>query len=516
MLPTEPRCAGNGTDLFVDGAPDADEEAVIAAACRRLATETEVFERETTPTTARRAEPSARPALRWLAGAWLVALLLCLPRRPGAWAWAAVGLAIRLAFPGPRVLMAVAYPYERMLVYAGAKPESALYGAGWPALMDLLRPISGADPDRLHFVDLALSTVTIAVAWEAARRATGDRGVARAAGFLVATLPLAVALARCEEAFVACALLAVAGVLGVARGDRLGALLAATSAGLLGNVRPDQLPLAAVLALALVARRRWLALLAIVPLALRVAAIEANPIHPSTDDLLRPLLHAVGRDAPTVVLDPWRTPFWLLPLAIIGFVAAGRRGWPRATLALAWLAGWAPYLVFERVTDLARFQLPSSTLLCLLAAMGVPAIRSRGRLARVALGVVVAAGLWVARRPLGGPMVQAVEHEVIRDDVCALPRGTVVRYDPAEDPHGGAARWVDVRCGVRLLPLRGPPKPGEYLLLGRGQRSPAGHPAPDCRLEPVVETSAPPYDGHVSDLGTEPVRIGLYRVAGCP
>jgi hypothetical protein len=161
----------------------------------------------------------------------------------------------------------------------------------------------------------ARQVLTVAVAWEAVRRATEDVRSAHAAGAMGAILPLAVVLARTEEAFVLAALLQVSALLGLARGDRQGGLLTAAAVGLLANVRPDQGLAAVALAIVLSVRHPWLAVVATVPVALRWSAILRSSVREEldVDDLVRPLLHLVGPESPTVWLDPFRTPFWLLP-----------------------------------------------------------------------------------------------------------------------------------------------------------------------------------------------------------
>src|SRR5690606_28633068 len=153
---------------------------------------------------------------------------------------------------------------------------------------------------------------------------------------------------------------------------------------------------------ALVAARSPAALVAAVPIALRAWAAAGGvgqPVNLPTAGLERALAHPVRPGSPTVLLDPLVTPAWLVPAAVVAFVEAGRRGWPRWTIRLALIATWAPYLPFSRVTGQLRFQLPATVSVALLAAMAAPALARVPRAPRVALALLGVMGLAVASRP---------------------------------------------------------------------------------------------------------------------
>jgi hypothetical protein len=108
--------------------------------------------------------------------------------------------------------------------------------------MDVLRPLAGAAPERLHDVNLALSALTVVCVWQAVERWTRDDVAARLSALTMALLPLPFALATTETSFVLVALLGAASVAGLARADRAGAWSAGLSAALLAHTRPDAIP----------------------------------------------------------------------------------------------------------------------------------------------------------------------------------------------------------------------------------------------------------------------------------
>jgi hypothetical protein len=520
---TDPTCAGNGTDLFVEGAPDAPTAAAIDRACHRLTFDAPSFADATPREHIPAASASTMVALHGLAIAWVLSLLWALPRRREPWAWALGALALRAWVAPAHVLMGVAYPYDYLLTYAGLRSPNLRYGAGWPALMDVLRPLAGAAPERLHDVNLALSALTVVCVWQAVERWTRDDVAARLSALTMALLPLPFALATTETSFVLVALLGAASLAGLARADRAGAWSAGLSAALLAHTRPDAIPVAVVVALALVASRR------VGPSFLAVAAIGARVAFLATADFDAPppgltMLERiagtiVGRHSATVVLDPTVTPFWLVPAGLFGAWCAWRRGQRGAValLALLVLAATGPYLIYERVTDLARFGLSAQSLWVVLAGLGAADL-GRGGVGRRAVWLaVMVAGLWVARAPLGGPMVHRVEHAFARVTLCAQPPGTRIRYDAARDPDAGMARFFQVVCGValRAIPADGVMSPGELVWRGVGDRWPAAHPPERCTVDPVAARTTPAWDGGLEPIGDGPVSVGLFRVRDC-
>lgn len=521
---TDPVCRGNGADLFVDGAPDPSTQAAIDRACHRLTFDAPAFAappppREHIPPVS----PSGMAGLRLLAVAWLLVLAWTLPRRLEPWAWFGVAVLGRVLVAPAHVLMGVAYPYDYLLTYAGLRAPNLRYGAGWPALMDVLRPIAGAAPDRLHDVNLVLSALGVLCVWSAVERWTTDVRAARLAALALTVLPLPVALATTETSFVVCALLGTAVLAGLARADRAGHLLVALSAGLLAHTRPDQLPVAMVAVGLLVTRRAWLASTlaagVVVARVVFLATADFDATAPGTAMLARIASTLVGRHSATVVLDPWVTPFWLVPAGLYGAWVAWRAGSRRVVVALGLLvlAATLPHLLYERVTDLARFGLPAQALWVVLAGLGAGSLASGTWARRVALAGVAVAGLWIARAPLGGPMVHRVEHALMRAELCALEPGTHVRYDAARDPDAGMARYFGLVCGVQLRPLPddGRMAPGTLVWRGVGDRWPGAHPPDRCTREVIAEHTTPAWDGGLEPIGDAPVPIGLYRVVGC-
>ncbi|MCB9665980.1 MAG: hypothetical protein H6732_17875 [Alphaproteobacteria bacterium] len=516
--PRPARCRGGGVEMQVDGRPSEAAEAVIARACARLEVDAPALYSEVHGDLPDRPDPRARTALRLVAAAWVLLLLLGLPRTPAPWLWALLGQAVRVILAPPRILMGEAYPYDRLLTWLGLREPNLRYGLGSSALADVLRPLFGQVPDALHAADLVLSALVIPCAWGAALGFTGDRRTAHAAAALAALLPLPVALAGTESMFVMCSLLLAAGLLGLARGDR--GLLAAVSAGLLAHTRPLQVGMALVIVVTLALRRRWVAgLMGLTLVAWRLVQIAGLPGDrpvPGGDDLRRLALHLVGDGSPTVVLDPFVTPWWLVPLALLGAWTGWRAGHRGAVLLLAATAaaGTVPYLPFHRATDQLRFHLPVHTAWALLAALAAPTLLALSPARRAAVAVALLSGLVLARQPLGGPMVHAVEHATARELLCALPPDTEVAYDPANDLHGGRARWMGLACDVRMLPT---PEDGELpdgALVWRGQadRMEGARPPGRCAREPVDLRTTPSWTGRLIDLGPDDVVIGLERV----
>lgn len=523
--PTDPACRGGGVDLFVRGAvPDAD---TLAAVCARLEWDAPSLRRPA-PVGVEVAPPPPRwpavPAMGLLTGiavAWWGLWLAAMPRRWEPWAIGAVAAGLRLLAGRAGPFMGFAYPYERMLTYAGALEPNPLYGGGWAAVAGAARAVLGAAPTGAYAMDGIVSVLTVVTLWAIVQRLADEDGPAHLAALGLAALPHAVSLGRTETIFVVAAGLQAAAVWGVSREDRLGDGLTALSVGLLAHTRPLQgLSVAAILGWALV-RRRGVAVgvgaLLAGARAVEVATLvrQAGEIPSGAGHLLAPdvfLQRQVGRGAANVLLDPWTTP------AAVGLAAAvGAIRGPARVLGLFGLAAMVPYLHMWLTTDVLRFQLPAATWWCGLAGVGAwTTLHGRGRTAwGVAAGVAGVSWI-VARAPQGGPLVFQAEHAAFVEAVDGAGIDAIV-YDAGRDPHGRFADWAQAELGVRLVahgtrPLR----PGDRVWQGRVDRLTGGDPLAGCRAEATFERTLDPRSGGLLSLGDAPVRAVLWTVTACP
>ncbi len=457
---------------------------------------------------------------------WLVALVIAAPRAWEAWAWFALALVVRVLVAPPHVLMSWGYPYQVYLTYMGLLDPSPLYGSGWAAWMSLPRSIVGASPDRVNQLHVVLSALVPALLWATIERATADRTAARFGALVSTLLPLPIAVGATETPLILCAALLATALLGLVRADRVGLTLATSSAALLSHVRTDQGGVVLLLVAALLVARAWgLAAAAAVVAALRVAELMASsaiplPVH-ELNGIPTVLEYAYGRGSSTTFLDPWVTPFWLVPLALTGLWAAWRTPGLRALgaiCALTLIAGTLPYVGLHRVTDLARFHLPPQVPACLLAALAWPVIDKGGWASRAALAPGLVAGLWIARQPLGGALVHDVEDARLRAILPTLPTDATVRYDASRDQHGALRTYVAHRFGVTMTPWsdQAPLAPGELVWRGVGDRWDTPRPTQRCATTSLDLIETPAWDGGLIYLGPGAVRVGLERVDSCP
>lgn len=474
-----------------------------------------------------------------LRGAW---------RAPGdtarTLAVAALALAARLAVP-PTALLGGDAAYERLVAALGRGDADRYYGETWPSLGGLLGAAwaaaghAGASTGPgaeltafVHLLNLGASVVTVAALVPLATRlAPRASAVARLApALLLALHPQAVALARIEDHLVTVAALQALAVAAALGQGRLDAVVAVLSATLLGHLRPEQLPVAALALLPLLARRRWLPLaLAAGLLGARLAYLPAGSASAPIDwsrllrvgdwpDMLGAALLPAGAAAPGVLL----------------LAAAGARARPLAAAMVA-----ASLLIYlpksQPLADPLRFGLPTVTWLVVLAGAGIERLHHRVRARWPALpgGAAwawPALALLLASRAGGGrPWAWEAEYAaarewlprvaVARDDVRALttdspgPRGW---YDTSQDPTGAMGRWLAFTTGMPWSGWGdGRPAPGDVAWRGVADHLAGGWAGRRCGAEVVAEREvAPGSDGWV-DLGAGPVRVGLYRLHDC-
>lgn len=526
QLPTGAYCTGGGTDLMVDPSP----LPLAAEAADRLCHWLETHALNLASPWAGDGVPAREPVrgpwvplavLGALGLLWWAAVVLTLPRSVPAVGAAVLAFGLREWLAPAHVLMPHAYPYSRMLVYAGIREPSGLYGGGWPAVMSPLAELFGGSPETLHRANLLVSVLCVPMVWRLVLSASGDRRWATWAAVLVATSPIHVGLAATESYFVAMAMLQICAFVGVFMKKRplLGFILGGSSAWLLVYGRPQQSLFVLVCALASWSMgKRGLALLmcsavGVRALELLVGGSYGNDI--GVDAFVVAASKAIGVGGVTAVLDPTVTPFWIVPAAAVVFVGERRSMFVRA-VGLAALCG-APYWVWPAQTDVLRFQLPPSTWWLVLAALWL-ARRSgephRGR--QVAVGVVVVSSTLLCVGPFRRTL-HAEEHRLITHHLCGGWDAGTVRYDAAWDPDFSFGRWMKRVCGVDMLPVSSSPlRPGETVWMGRAAVHPkSGSGLSACAVRPDAVTSVPPYNGGIWDSGSIPVTVGLGTVAAC-
>lgn len=518
---TAPRCRGSGVDLHVRGELAEADASLVARACERLAFDAPQLASPRPHVAVVHPDRTTFGALRLLTWLWVLAVLaIGLDWRDRALVPILMGAAaVRWVLGGPRIFMGVAYPYDRLLTFAGLREPNLRYGQEAAAFADAVRPLVGNDPQTLHLVHLVVSVAAVGLAHRVAGILADDQDAARVSGCVLAGLPLAVALGMTETTFVLAATLLLGGVAGIVRGGRAGDALAVLSLVLLAHTRPLQLVAVLAGGVALAGRRRWTAsVLVLGGVVWRVQELMQVPLEapmPGRSAWGLLLARPIGAGSHAVVTDPFVDPAWLLPAAILGLVVTWRRrpeahGALRAVVVVL-IAASLPYLPFPRPTDLWRFHLPAAGLWAVLAGLSWPWWQDRPRWAQAAAIAFVGFGLALAARPLGGPMVHAVEHAWVRDVVCPAHRGETIHHLPARDPQGAWARWVQVSCDITWRRLGdAEPPPGSLRWVGRADRLAGRTP---CDGEVLVETTTPPYNAGLVDLGLDPVRLALVRCA---
>lgn len=452
----------------------------------------------------------------------LLALMSLSPRRRGPWAWAALAAIVRLGLTQPRIFMGIGYPFLRMSEADGLRAAPSPYGDTWNAVMGAVWYISGASADHVLHTNTALSVMAVVLLWMVVQRTVGSRA-AHAAAAMLALHPLAIGMARTEVMFHLVTLLQLAAVLGVVQRGRRGDLLAVTSTLLLVHLRPFQLFFSPVIVLALGAHRRWLAVAATVAVIAHRAwdvatSIQASGGMPSSAgaNLLHLILdprHQFGRGGAMAVADPWVSPFPLVLLVVAALVLRHPKRRAAWLFFAMWVIATVPYLHFHRLTDVLRFALPGLAWWCALAALGLFALPGRAR--GWAL-VLVAAGTWVARQPLGPPLLWAVEHDAMMARARALPPDARVWYTQGWDRNQHFRAWMALQGHGFWAPFtEGFPTDGDLAWRGRSDVWPDA-PAWPCEAEPVDVVTL---QGHWIDVEPRvdgPFDAGLYRLKGCP
>lgn len=543
----QPVCSGHGLAVWVRRDLTADESfdwdplpEVVDATCGRLdqvAAELSLRDAKSPqePTTSESPEaaperPWAPRALSLVVLAWLVGLVLCLPRDRETLGAFVMALGVRVALSPRTVLLGGDAAFERLVAARGHLPLDPYYGDAWSALMGPLNAVSGAPPGLVHGVDMMLSALAVPLVVALVGHLGGTRPERYAAGLLLALSPLAVKLAGTESHFVWVATLQIAALVGALRQDRLGELLAWSSIGLLAHLRPLQavfclLPLALLLW-----RRRWLGLgLALALVGWRTSQILALPAgsgegivqygrYLDPNFLLR--LIAPGRDGADLALNPWVTPFMVPILACGGLWATLRRERYQAALipSIAGMLSLLPYAPkLEPFADPLRFQLPVQTWWIVLAGLGLGLVWTwRVHLLGAVLFLTGAA--WIVAQEPHPEWVWQAEYPFLLGQGRQLEAETRVFMNAEQDPHGHMRDWLDWNTdAVWIGADEALPVVGDVVYKGSADRHPgASWPYEDCRTESIVARQvASVTDGWV-DLGADSVTLGFYRVVDCP
>ena len=482
-------------------------------------------------------------------GVTVLAALATLPAWPRdrrllvSGALAGGALAIRLASAPVTVVLGGDAAYERLVSALGRGAADRYYGETWLSSMGAVSAatrmsgIAGARAtDFVHDVNLVASAAAPALLYALALRLGLPGRVALGAGVALVVWPQAVLLARMEDHAVLAGTLQLVAAVAVLGRSRAEAALAVGAAALLGHLRPDQGPVAALLLLPLAARRQWFAFgVGAALLAARLGYLP-RPDH-SPIDFGRLL---VLRDWPWMVRAFWAPagPLAPLGLALAGagvLLAAAPRARSLPLPSIAWLAAifaavTLPYLPKDLpAADPLRFSLPALPWLILAAATGGVAAWRAVRVDRrvgAGLGVLGLAALVAPRAPDAHPRPWAWEGEY-RFLLAQLPSpdgdplGTPAAtrrgwYDDAQDPNGVFGRWLSIASGMAWRPWNdGEPVQGDLVYRGTADRLADRWLGARCGLEPLAEEElAPLSDGWV-EFGAAPVRVSLYRVREC-
>jgi hypothetical protein len=460
---------------------------------------------------------------------FLFLLLRALPRpsTTPAWreAWALAGgaLALRLALAPERVLLAGDEPFEQFVGATGLDLAPTPHGPGWAALLGPFWLALGGPTTLPPTANLVASVLTLLLLRALVETLFGA-SAARAGAWMLLAMPLPIAVSRTETMYPVLTALQVAAALGVARGGREGAWLAALASVLLGHLRPYGMLFGAV-TLAVLARRRGdrPALIA-GAIGLTFAAVGAMsrlrwtgpPDLPGAAELavlLRPGF-LVGPGGSLALTDPFVTPVAVTALALgaLMWTPRGQRGAP-ALLAVALALATVPYLHLREPQDVARYQLPAQVWAVALAAAAWPHLGhpSRG-LWRLALLLS-----WtVAHAPLGGASwSHNDEIDVLRRALVHTPEDAVVRYR-THRLDAWQPVWVQLqqRGAWRPLDDAHPLADGEWRWLSEAD---VGQPADRCKLRAVVDDAIdvwppPPSPSSAAELT---YITGMYRVLDC-
>lgn len=489
-----------------------------------------------------------RPWQAVVLGAALAALasLAGLPRDRRALVAAALALAaaaLRLAVAPVTVLLGGDAAYERLVTALGRGAPDRYYGETWLSAQGLVSGalrglgVAPARPtDFVHDSNLVASALAPPLLYALALRLGLSARAALAAGAALVVWPQAVELARMEDHAVLAGTLQLAVAVAALGTRRAELAFAVLGAALLGHLRPDQGPTAAVLLLPLAAARRWGWFgLGAALLAARLTYLP-GAAHSPIDyaRLVSP------RDWPPMVQAFWAPAGALAPaLLTLAGLAGVLAAVPGVRTLSPWRAAWValvlgsvtlPYLPKDLpAADPLRFSLPALGWLLLAATAGAGgALRAARADRRVAAAVAVAL-LATTQVPRAAPAhprpwVWEEEYRFLRAEL-PLPVGDALApgaqdqlgwYDDAQDPNGGFGLWLTLSSGVAWRPWgRGEPREGDLVYRGSADHLAGRWEGARCGLEPVAETEvAPASDGWV-DFGPAPVRLTLYRVREC-
>jgi len=453
---------------------------------------------------------------------WIAALIVAFPRERAAIGSFALAAAVRALVFEPRVFMHEDKSYATFSMARGNESPHGLYGDGYAAIMGTFWPLLGGPGDHVHAFDAVISALIAPMAWLAARNLTGDRKAALFAGVFAAILPWSVWMSPTETPYVAIATLQVAAIAGATGQGRASMALAALSTGLLANLRPTEIVIAALISLGLLWRRELMAAAVAGALTTWRAVELASGIH--SGEVSTQAAHTeafyvwrqpwtwAGHDGRIGLLDPHLTPVAFLVFAALA-VATSRR--KHLALPIAVLVADVVLNAHQPPgNDLLRFQLPPEGLLAVLAGAGAAAFlerwRSTGiRAAGFGLGVLSLA--WAATPLLPWP-VWVEQHRFLVAHLHTVPEGRTVRYSDAGDPNHLFYQWINRRSDAFWKPLEGDLQPGDVRFVGWGDLAPGAAPVPWDRLAPIAEIETPPVWAGLMNLSDEPVRIGLYRV----
>jgi hypothetical protein len=461
-----------------------------------------------------------------------------------------------LLFFGALVLRALREPvpfvgpdaaFEVMSLALGEQADHALYGGGFGALHALGQAF-GPSIGAIWATQLLLGALAAPLMWALLRGlCPEDPWAARFAGLAMLALPLHVVLSASEVVhvgLVAVELTAAAALAGTearptgaaARPWGPAQLLAGLAAGFAAHLRPEAVPVSAVLIGLLAWRRGWAgAALGAGLLIWRIAELPvADGAEPARlADLASPwMLWDVL--APTITLDPHRSPggAWNVGLhaALTPLVLAGLAGFAlwrdprRGGVVLAvLLAALLPVLNKSWPNaDAWRLQLPALTALVALAGLGAAQLPERARWGALGLQLAWSAVLlpriapdwtthaawrWLQDQPPVASILVFPDHgthgRALGQVLQAGHPDAVVT--PLSLWQGGeAVAWWGPTCALAELP---------------GKREAAGDPCGElrarCDLTPIAEVSLPARGDLDLVVRSDPVVVGLYRIGAC-
>lgn len=433
--------------------------------------------------------------LRWLhlvLLAWGALLLWRLPvRRGGLWLLGLAG-AVRWLTWEPRMHMHGDKGYNTFMTAWGASVDR-VYGDAWPNFGSLGTMVHGPSAYSLHVYTAVLSALTVPWLFSAVLRATGDVRAARAAGVLLAVLPIPVTMSGTESPLVFAAMLQAVAVAALLSDRRVDHALGGLSLILLASTRPMQMIMAGAIWLAWAWKRPKSALLWVTAAALGWRALEfievVQEYGKPTGDMLDQLpgilssLHLqVGPGARWGVTDPQFLPAGVLFLGLLGLVFRTRAAAPFLAL---WFLGAFLYLGQGIRADQIRFHLPQTTWWAALAGLGFAALPAWSGLRGAVAGLVTLSFL-TALQPRQRNTPWMVEHRFLLDVVSLPDPGAEVHYFRTVDSGVKIHRWLRVASPATWEPIdaeRAAPDPSAWYFIGTHD---ASTPPPSPGNRPLV------------------------------